>query len=146
MTIPADWDARLRSAGYRVTAQRRRILEVVEELRHATPDDVVSAARERGADVDLSTVYRALEILNEVGLVSHAHLGPGAVTYHAIDRQPHIHLVCRRCGSVTGADAALVTPLEDSIERGYGFSTDLRHLTLHGLCASCREVPRGQER
>ncbi len=65
---------RLRERGYRLTAQRELVLAAVEELRHATPDEVHAHVHTRAPTLNLSTVYRNLEVLEELGLVRHAHL------------------------------------------------------------------------
>ena len=99
-----DWKSDLRERGYRLTPQRQLVLEAVDTW--STPRPTTSsprcAAPRRG--VNISTVYRTLELLEELGLVSHAHLGHGAPTYHLADRHHHIHLVCRDCTDVIEAD------------------------------------------
>jgi Fur family ferric uptake transcriptional regulator len=87
--------------------------------------------------LSLSTVYRTLELLEEIGAVSHTHLGHGAPTYHAASHADHIHLVCRRCGAVAEEDAEQARGLAEGVRRRHGFETDLGHLSLHGLCAAC---------
>ena len=88
--------------------------------------------------VNLSTIYRTLEVLEEVGLVTHTHLGHGASTYHAAAAPKHLHLVCRDCGSVTEADVTLADDLVGSLERVHGFDTDVHHFAIYGLCRACR--------
>ena len=75
-------------------------------LEHATPDGILGEVRKTASGVNISTVYRTLELLEELGLVSHAHLGHGAPTYHLADRHHHMHLVCRDCHAVTEADVS----------------------------------------
>ena len=65
-------------------------------LRHATPEEILGEVQSTASGVNLSTVYRTLEVLEQVGLVTHAHIGHGAPTYHVVDDTPHIHLVCSR--------------------------------------------------
>lgn len=131
------WDARLRAHGLRSTAQRRAVLQALSVLRHATVDELAAHLQAGGADVNLSTVYRTLEALDEVGLVTHAHLSHGGPTYHTVDEEPHIHLVCSRCGRVDEAGVDVALPLADALNRSAGFAVDLRHMALHGLCAAC---------
>ncbi len=142
----AEWDARLRAAGLRSTAQRRAVLEALAELRHATVDELAARVQRDAPDLSLSTVYRTLEALDEVGLVTHAHLQHGAPTYHAVDGHPHIHLVCVSCGRIEQRDVAVAQGLADELLRTSGFHADLTHLALHGLCAACAagsDGPRG---
>ena len=74
------------SSGYRLTPQRELILAAVDRLGHATPDEVLAEVREHSTAVNVSTVYRTLEVLEELGLVRHAHLSDRAPTYHSVDR------------------------------------------------------------
>ena len=87
----SDWDQRLREHGFRITPQRQLVLEAVEYLRHGTPEEILFEVQRTASGVNLSTVYRTLEVLEDVGLVTHAHIGHGAPTYHAVDEDIHIH-------------------------------------------------------
>jgi len=141
MTSP-DWRAELRSQGYRLTPQRQLVIEAIEELGHATPDDVLQYIRRRVEGVNASTVYRTLDLLEKTGLVTHAHLGHGAPTYHPGWSPPHVHLVCRDCGSVDEVPPDLARGLVDGIRRQKDFETDVGHLTAYGWCRACRTVER----
>jgi Fur family transcriptional regulator, ferric uptake regulator len=127
----------LRSRGYRLTPQRQLVLEAVTELGHATPEDVFGWVRERSAGVNISTVYRTLELLEEVGLVKHAHLTHGAPTYHATAAPEHVHLICRECGDIIEVTPAEVAPMLDSLRHTHGFVADVGHLTVFGSCREC---------
>jgi Fur family ferric uptake transcriptional regulator len=131
-------DDALRERGLRATPQRRLVLQAVSELGHATPEQVCDFVEGRSATLNLSTVYRALELLEGLGVVSHTHLNHGPPTYQVSDHADHLHLVCRGCGSVTEADLELARPLATAVAASSGFSTDLAHLSLHGLCVKCR--------
>src|SRR5690349_22787241 len=131
-----DLAARLREQGLRLTPQRELILRAVEELRHATPDEVLAHVRGQASSVNASTVYRTLEVLEELGLVRHAHLSDRAPTYHSVRGHEHFHLVCRGCHAVTSVDAAEAAPFVEVL-RSRGFAPDLGHLTVFGRCADC---------
>jgi Fur family ferric uptake transcriptional regulator len=133
--VSERFESRLREHGYRLTPQRREVWETVERLRHATPDQIVAEL----PDVDHSTVYRALDVLVEVGLISHTHIGHGPPVYHAVDPTPHLHLVCQRCGAQSSADMALADGLLAALVREHGFHADLAYMALPGLCAECSE-------
>ena len=89
-----DWDRRLHEHGFRITPQRQLVLEAVERLQHGTPETILVEVQRTASGVNLSTVYRTLEVLESVGLVTHAHIGHGAPTYHAVDEELHIHHRC----------------------------------------------------
>ncbi|MBY8885046.1 transcriptional repressor [Streptomyces sp. PTM05] len=135
--VTTDWKKDLRERGYRLTPQRQLVLEAVDHLEHATPDDILGEVRRTASGVNISTVYRTLELLEELGLVSHAHLGHGAPTYHLADRHHHMHLVCRECGSVIEADVSVASGFTDQLRREFGFETDMKHFAIFGRCANC---------
>lgn len=132
-----DLRSRLRGSGYRLTPQRELILGAVETLRHATPDEVYAEVRTHSTAVNISTVYRTLEVLEELGLVRHAHLSDRAPTYHAVTGHAHFHLVCRNCGLVTSVDPEVVQPFVASLRSERGFVADVGHLTVFGTCEEC---------
>ncbi len=134
---PQEWQAKLREKGYRLTPQRELVLQAVEQLGHATPDEVHAFIREHSSAVNLSTVYRTLELLEDLGLVRHAHLTDRAPTYHSTATPDHAHLVCRGCGKVTEAAPDDVAPLTGRLEERFGFHTDIGHLTVFGHCRDC---------
>ena len=134
-----DLRAKLRGSGYRLTPQRELILSAVEKLRHATPDEVYAEVRTHSIAVNISTVYRTLEVLEELGLVRHAHLTDRAPTYHAVDDHVHFHLVCRNCHGVTSVDPEVIEPTVARLRAELGFEPDVAHLTMHGLCEKCRK-------
>ncbi len=87
-----DLAAKLHSLGYRLTPQRQFVLQAVEKLGHATPDEILAEVQARSSAVNISTVYRTLEVLEELGLVRHTHLSDRAPTYHSITDHEHFHL------------------------------------------------------
>ena len=136
--LGADWQAQLRSRGYRLTPQRQLVLEAVGELGHSTPEDIASAVRRTASGVNISTVYRTLELLEELGLVQHTHLGHGAPTYSVSTDDDHVHLVCRNCGDVQEAEADLLAEAVRRLAQERGFTLDVGHVALFGSCAACR--------
>ena len=132
-----DWQQRLRDKGYRLTPQRELVLSAVNRLGHATPDEILVAVREQSSAVNISTVYRTLELLEELGLVQHTHLGHGAPTYSMASELDHVHLVCRDCGGIDEAPPELVTPIVEELAATRGFQVDVGHFAVFGRCASC---------
>jgi Fur family ferric uptake transcriptional regulator len=127
----------LRSRGLRLTAQRQLVLEAVYELGHATPDQVHAKVSATAAGVNITTVYRTLELLEELGLVTHAHLSHGAPTFHAVGDEQHVHLVCRACGGVSEVSPDVLSELSATLGEKHGFRIDIGHVALFGLCAEC---------
>ncbi len=141
----ADWQSELRSRGYRLTPQRQLVLDAVRELGHGTPDDIAGAVQAKSPSVNLSTVYRTLDLLEEVGLVTHTHLGHGAPTYHPADESDHVHLVCTACGDIIAVPEAAVEQLVGSLRDLNGFEVDVTHMAMHGRCAGCAGSTDEQE-
>ena len=133
-----DWQAQLRARGYRLTPQRQLVLEAVGKLGHATPEEIATAVRETASGVNISTVYRTLELLEELGLVTHTHLGHGAPTYHAANDADHLHLVCRECGGIEEVAPAVLDSAAQQIATDHGFQVDASHFAIFGTCAACR--------
>ena len=134
-----EWDDVLRDQGYRITPQRQLVLEAVKTLGHATPEELLAEVQKTAAAVNLSTIYRTLEVLEQVGLVTHAHIGHGAPTYHSVDTDAHIHLVCDTCQSVTSISADAAELFVQMLREKVGFETDVAHVSVHGQCATCMD-------
>jgi Fur family transcriptional regulator, ferric uptake regulator len=135
--MSTDWRERLREKGYRLTPQRELILDAVDTLGHATPDEVLAEVRKHSSALNVSTVYRTLEVLEELGLVRHAHLSDRAPTYHSVRDHEHFHLVCRNCQQVISVDPDVLQPLLTRLEADHGFVADVGHLTVFGTCEDC---------
>jgi Fur family ferric uptake transcriptional regulator len=114
------------------------VLEAITKLEHATPEDICAEVQHTARGVNISTIYRTLELLEQIGLVTHTHLGHGAPTYHLAAEADHVHLVCRDCGEVTEVSPDTVGDLVTRLDREFGFETEVRHLTVFGRCAACR--------
>ena len=132
----ADWRQALRDKGYRLTPQRELILAAVDALGHATPDEVLAHVQQKASTVNASTVYRTLEVLEELGLVRHTHLSDRAPTYHSTHGDEHFHLVCRGCRAVISVAADEAAPFV-AVLTEKGFAPDLGHLAVFGRCANC---------
>jgi Fur family ferric uptake transcriptional regulator len=115
------------------------IVEAVAHAgRHMTAEEVFEKVHARSQAVNIATVYRTLELMAGLGMVSRCDLSSGKVTYASPQHGPHCHLVCRRCGAVTEADCELLIPLEEQLRVGYGFAPDVSHFAVQGLCSTCR--------
>lgn len=128
----------LRERGLRMTAQRQLVLDAVRELDHATPEQIHAEVAGRAAGVNITTIYRTLDLLSELGLVTHTHLSHGAPTYHAAGVHPHLHFVCRDCETVTELPVETVEGLAGKLRQERGFDLDVEHLALFGRCGDCR--------
>jgi Fur family ferric uptake transcriptional regulator len=110
-------------------------------LRHATPEEVCAEVQRTASGVNISTIYRTLELLEELGLVRHAHLGHGAPSYHPAGHDSHLHLVCRDCGSVSQAEIGVADALAARLRAENGFEIDIEHFAIYGRCRACAARP-----
>jgi Fur family ferric uptake transcriptional regulator len=132
-----DLRSKLRDSGYRLTPQRELILDAVDTLGHATPDEVFAEVRKKSSALNVSTVYRTLEVLEELGLVRHAHLSDRAPTYHTVREHEHFHVVCRNCHKVISVDPEMLAPVTVRLRDELAFEADVGHLTVFGRCLDC---------
>lgn len=131
---------KFRTNGGRVTAARREIVTVVlgsGDHEHLTADEIGRRIQERHPEIALSTVYRSLDTLAELGVLEHVHMGHGPAVYHLTEER-HVHLVCRECGVVIEVDHSTLAPLAADIEAMNGFVIEPTHVAINGRCASCR--------
>jgi Fur family ferric uptake transcriptional regulator len=127
----------LRHNGLRATGQRLVILRALSRLGHATMEQLLDATQRQLPNLQLSTIYRAVETLTAHGLVSHTHLTGATPTYQLASHGDHAHLVCRGCGAVTQMDDAVAHRFTAEIEQVHGFDVDFGHLSVFGRCAEC---------
>jgi Fur family ferric uptake transcriptional regulator len=129
----------LKEKGYRLTPQRMMVLEVLHEAdEHITAPEIYNRVRVKYPWINKSTVYRALELLKKLDLVTETELGGDRLYYHHIEKGHHHHLICQKCQRVIDIDESIFSPLEDTLRRKYKFQADLRHLAIQGHCLRCR--------
>ena len=140
MTQRGDITSKLSEQGYRLTPQRMMVLAAIEgSADHISAEEIYAQVITKYPYVNISTVYRTLELLKRLGLVTETDLGGGRVRYHPADKGHHHHLVCQECGAIIGLDEAVLYPLKDTLRREYKFEADLRHLAIFGRCSKCRK-------
>jgi Fur family ferric uptake transcriptional regulator len=134
----ADVREQLRSRGLRWTPQRRLILEVLGSTTgHVTGSEIVERCRERDPETTPSTVYRTLDVLEELGYLHHSHGPDGREEFHVLPASEHAHLSCERCGGSWEVPSDEAAALVGGLERTRGFRVHLGHLTVSGVCADC---------
>ena len=138
----AAWQAAreaLHARGLRWTPQRRLVLNALaDSAGHVTAADLLDRCRSVDPQTIPSTVYRTLDVLEDIGLVRHGHGPDGREEFHVLPEAEHGHLYCRECGRSweinEGEAASLVASLADR----RGFATDLSHLSISGICRDCQ--------
>jgi len=129
----------LRERGFRLTPQREMILSVLHDIEGlATVDEIYGRVQTLSTSVDISTVYRTLDLLQDFDLVSCVDAGDDQRRYELLGiHGPHLHLVCHACGRVVGADPEVARAFGERLQAEYGFRPALDHLSIPGLCAAC---------
>lgn len=132
----------LRQRGLRLTHQRELVLSVLHELEApTTAEEIFARVRIRSQNIDISTVYRTLELFQELQLVSGFDAGDGIRRYeHLGVAAPHHHLVCQTCGKSLSVPLAELASLTAYLAETYHFATDPGGLTLSGVCATCQKA------
>lgn len=129
--------ALVRARGGRATPSRRVLLEVLFDAEdHLSAEELADAVQARAPDVHISTIYRNLEDLERLGVVTHTHLGHGPATYQ-LASLAHAHLICEECGAMIEAPDELFRSLARTAKAQLGFSIDPRHFAILGRCAAC---------
>jgi len=140
-SLPAPWDTvgdRLRQRGLRWTPQRRTVIEVLTEADgHITGAELVERCRARDAATIPSTVYRTLDVLEELGLVRHGHGADGREEFHFRPMQEHGHLHCAACGTTWEIGRVRAASVAAALRADDGFEIDIGHVTLVGRCRDC---------
>ena len=132
-------DRRLRVQGHRLTGRRLMVVETLSRCGgHLTVDSILAAIRERYPSTNKTTVYRTLELLSTLGIVAVTDLGGGKMEYELVG-DPHHHLICYSCGTQVEVEDRFLQPLRTSLLEHYGFSTNLDHFAMFGLCPACSD-------
>ena len=140
MKQPEGIANKLSELGYRLTPQRMMVLSAIENSdNHISAEEIYAQIVVKYPNVNISTVYRTLELLKRLGLVTETDLGGGRVRYHSAEKGHHHHLVCQKCGTIIDIDESTLARLQDVLLHRYNFSAELRHVAIFGLCEKCRK-------
>jgi Fur family ferric uptake transcriptional regulator len=144
-SLPEPWAGvrdRFRGRGMRWTPQRRTVVEVLAGTDgHVTGAELIERCRRRDPQTIPSTVYRTLDVLEELGLVRHGHGADGREEFHVGAEAEHGHLYCAGCGGRWEIRARQAQAIVDAFRRADGFVVDLSHVTVVGRCAACAPPP-----
>jgi Fur family ferric uptake transcriptional regulator len=139
-----DYAALMRRKGFRVTPQRQIILDAIcEGGGHTAFDEIFARVQAKSQAVNRATVYRTLDFLTELRLVTAADVGDGRLVYEIAGDTPHHHLVCLNCRQVTQVSHDTVKGLFARLEREQGFQVETNHLALFGYCRACQAQGAG---
>jgi Fur family transcriptional regulator, ferric uptake regulator len=146
MSCQEEFLLKLRERGFRLTPQREVVLGVLHDLKdHATVEEIFERVHLVSAAVDVATVYRTLELLQQLGLLAVVDLGDGLHRYELTRiHGTHHHLQCRRCGALIRLEQPQIQPFLDALRQQVGFAAEADHLIIPGLCQACQALERAQ--
>jgi Fur family ferric uptake transcriptional regulator len=134
----ADLRDAMRIRGLRWTPQRRLILDVLADTEgHIASSEIVERCRARDPETTPSTVYRTLDVLEDLGYVHHSHGADGREEFHVLPSSEHAHLQCEGCGRSWEVEPSETSAFVRRLERSRGFRVDVGHLTIAGRCEDC---------
>ena len=145
---PPWWQGRFRGYGYRLTLPRQVILDVLSRTsRHLSAEEVYTAVRRIYPAVGLTTVYRTLDLLAQMGLVSKFDFGDGRNRYELIagPESEHHHLICVSCGRIIDYsdfiddEVEFLSMVGKALSKKYNFKIHTHQLQFYGLCNKCQE-------
>ena len=137
-SIGSALDTALGRAGYRATAARRALVELIARREgHFTAADLAGDAQAMGLGIGRATIFRTLDVLTELRAVERLDLPSGEHAYVACEPAHHHHVVCSSCGRSADADDAGLRAVVREIERATGYRIDDHRLELFGRCPQC---------
>jgi Fur family transcriptional regulator, ferric uptake regulator len=137
-TLEQDIREKFRKSGYTLTSQRRAVLEALEEAKgHPSAEEVYLVVKKKNPRVALGTVYQALSVLEEIGVVGSKHWSESPTRYD-LNVQPHVDIRCAGCGEVSEIPGVQLGELEERIRNNTPYEVTYTAMVVEGLCPSCR--------
>ncbi|MBR3746718.1 MAG: transcriptional repressor [Selenomonadaceae bacterium] len=138
-----DLRGKLYERGYKMTPQRKQILQIfIEHPEHLSAEDVYGILREQDSEIGLATVYRALDLLSDLGILVKIDFGDGCARYELNTADPtvhhHHHLICVKCKKVIEFEDDLLEDLEATISKKSGFQILNHEVKFFGYCKDCQ--------
>lgn len=138
-----DFNEYLKGKGYKITKQRKRVLDVISENqgKHLNPDEIHTLVNKTPPNIGIATVYRTLLLLDKLGLIYRVELMPGVYGYEMSQTDKfhkHHHLICLKCGAVIEVKEDLLESLEEKISSSHNFMIKDHILKFYGYCSSCK--------
>lgn len=133
----------LKEKGYKLTPQRRATLDTIIENqgKHLSTEEIYDMVKQKCPEIGLATVYRTLQLLDELDVISKINFDDGCSRYelntHQDDHQHH-HLICLKCGNVIEVEVDLMDALEYEIEKNYNFEICDHKVKFFGYCSKCK--------
>jgi Fur family ferric uptake transcriptional regulator len=126
----------LRQKGERLTLQRRLVIEALcHQPGHRT---LANLCAQLQTDLPEPTVYRILQWLKDLGMISQTDMGESGVVYELVTTPPHHHLICLNCGRVIEVEDRLLVDLRKRLRDEFTFEPRIEHMAIYGYCVHCQ--------
>jgi Fur family transcriptional regulator, ferric uptake regulator len=134
----------LKNKGYKLTPQRRAVVDIIirNEGSHLTTEEVYDLVKQDCPEIGLATVYRTVQLLEDIGVICKLDLNDGCNRYelvHDDEYHQHHHLICTSCGKVTEVEGDLLEILEHDIQSKYNFQIKNHSVKFYGICSECKK-------
>lgn len=142
MTSAVDQDVRekLRHSGYTLTSQRRAVLDALADSEgHPSAEDVYLLVKRRNPRVALGTVYQALSVLEEVGIIESKRWSDSPTRYD-LNTEPHTDIRCTRCGAVDEVPGVEYGGLAATVRANTSYRVTNVSLVIEGVCPACQRA------
>ena len=136
---------KLKESGLKITPQRRAIINILigHENRHLSSEEIYDLVRENCPEIGLATVYRTMQLLDEIGVISKLNLDDGCIRYeinlNKSDCHNHHHLICKKCGKIIEVEDDLMDDVENKIQSAYKFKILDHDVKFYGICEDCEK-------
>lgn len=134
---------KLKETGFKITPQRRAIVEILIQHndKHLSSEEIYDLVRENCPEIGLATVYRTMQLLDDVGVISKLNLDDGCIRYEICldknDSHNHHHLICKNCSKIIEVKEDLLDTIENEIQKHYKFDILDHDVKFYGLCEEC---------
>ncbi len=134
---------KLKETGFKITPQRRAIIEILlkNDSEHLSSEEIYDLVRIDCPEIGLATVYRTMQLLDEIGAISKLNLDDGCIRYelnlNEEDAHHHHHLICKSCGKIIEVKEDLLDTIEEEIQNLYKFNILNHDVKFYGTCDNC---------
>ena len=130
---------KLRRSGYTLTSQRRAVLDALSKAKgHPSAEDVYLIVKREHPRVALGTVYQALSVLEEVGVIGSKHWAEPPTRYD-LNVEPHLDIRCTRCGEISEVPGVPLNEVEARIRKNTPYEVTRATMVVEGLCPACTD-------
>ena len=130
----------LKENGYRVTTSREIICNILEQAghEHFTADSLFKLAKKYTDNIDLATIYRTFELLEELDIIEHSHQAHSSGIYYLKSQQTNTHIACKNCGKIDDISQKTINKVHELIVKDTGYQIEKNHFVYSGKCNICK--------